>query len=108
MSLKKHAEAELKLLNHDDEYELNMHKCVLDLIDLFSLQEHSGYSANWVRSCFNELAQFKNLTNIKKSDFMEVAENVFQCTRNPAFFWDGKTDEYYHVDDKAKMLKFIQ
>jgi hypothetical protein len=46
------------------------------------------------------------LSPIKKEDFIEVAENVWQCSRNGAMFLTEDKTKYYHVDDKQNVFEF--
>lgn len=43
-------------------------KCVLDLLELFKKQEHSGFSANYVVNLFDSLVHFKPLTPLTGED----------------------------------------
>ena len=59
MSLVSHAERELDAIgltaNTTDEMNLEMRKCVLDIIKLFAEQGHSGYSASCLTGLVTKL-----------------------------------------------------
>ena len=54
MNLIQHAQLELKLaglFNKDSDYGGEIGKAVLELVNVFEKQGHSGFSAEWI-SCF--------------------------------------------------------
>lgn len=67
-----HAKYELKLagynprdiqeINSDEDYSDSVANCVLELLETFSKQDHSGFSAGATLSLFNKLAKFENLS----------------------------------------------
>ena len=62
-NLRDHAEREMKLAGVDNDiYGDLVSKAVLELIDTFDKQGHSGMSAALVLSIFNRVVDFKNLT----------------------------------------------
>ena len=62
-NLRDHAEREMKLAGVDNDiYGDMVSKAVLELIDTFDKQGHSGMSAALVLSIFNRVVDFKNLT----------------------------------------------
>ena len=65
MNLIEHAKRELDLAGYDltkDDYMNNCAKNVMELIKVFSKENHSGLSAQITLSLFNKLVNYKNLT----------------------------------------------
>lgn len=91
MNLKEHAKFELDrvgLFNSDSDYDGEIGKAVMELIETFSSQGHSGASANIVRNIFNELAQYKPLGGITgvPEEWTDVGNNIFQNKRLGSVF----------------------
>jgi hypothetical protein len=61
-------------------------KAILDLIELFDSQDHSGFSAPYVINAFSRLAMFKPLSPLTGEDdkWNEVGTGVFQNKRYSA------------------------
>lgn len=94
-ALMKHAELELKLADmiDSDEYNGLISKAVMELIQKFSEQGHSGFSAQMVREIFNKLSNFETLTEITSNPDewindleMGGSGKLWQNKRNPAIF----------------------
>jgi len=77
---------------------------VMELIEVFSKQGHSGCSANIVSDLFNKLSRFKPISPLtgKDDEWCEVADSVFQNKRNGAVFKDGKEGRAYFNDAYVK------
>lgn len=115
MGLRDHAEYELKKAKLQAAYGGLVEKAVLELIDVFARQGHSGMSAALVSKLFYDLARYQTLTPITddpaewidRSDFS--AENggkpYWQNKRNSAFFSDDGGKTYTDVYDRAKPPK---
>lgn len=67
-NLYRHAQYELILLGCSDEIQKEVNKCVLDLIDTFSNQEHDGFSGEYVLSLFSKLARFEAIKPLEDND----------------------------------------
>lgn len=122
MSLKSYAEQEMNLAwPEKDELQDMVKEDVMALINLFSEQGHSGFSAPYVLHVFNQLARFRPLTPLTGNDdeWMEVGPGVFQNKRcSHVFKEDGKAydiqgyvfeDENgnrYTNKDSSKEIKF--
>jgi len=108
-NLVKHAEFELKLAELDQEdsdYGGELYKSVMELIKLFSSQEHSGYSANTTIALFSKLARFENITPIGKTadEWVKIGSNVWQNKRAGHFFSNDGGETWTSVDDKEKTI----
>lgn len=75
-------------------------KAVLELIEVFAKQGHSGMSASVVRTLFNKLADYKPITSITdlQSDWIEVGDNMFQHKQVSAVFKTGESGKPYYLD----------
>jgi hypothetical protein len=78
-----HAKIELRAKLQDDGYDGEIARAVLELIEVFSKQEHSGMSAGFAISTFERLARFEPLGPLTGADdeWNEVGDGVFQNRR---------------------------
>lgn len=71
-NLLKHATNELKLIgmsvDSEDEMNAAMTKDILQLIEVFSEQDHSGFSANYCISMFEKLARYEVIAPLTGED----------------------------------------
>lgn len=95
------AELALKLPDHptDDlsnRMNVSMRKAVEDLMLVFSLEGHSGFSAAYALGCFERVAKFKPLTPLTGEDneWNHVAEDMWQNRRCPDVFKDSTGTAY--------------
>jgi hypothetical protein len=100
-NLKKHAERELKLLGYNlDDKEEGMNKwmmeSLLELIDVFAKQGHSGFSADYCAKTYKKLALFEPLTPLTGNDdeWNEVGSDVWQNNRCSTVFKDNDGKAY--------------
>jgi len=104
MGVVQHAIEEFKILGWDDEDdEMQMHACanVLELLEVFANQGHSGFSAQYITNLFNKLARFKTIAPLtgEDSEWTEVRDGVYQNKRQSAVFKEnGKA---YWIDGKV-------
>jgi len=109
-NLIQHANHELKLaglFDEDADYNGMIAKATLELIEKFSEQGHSGFSAQWVRDVFHRLSNFETLTPItsNQDEWMDVSKScggteMWQNKRNPAIFSKDGGETWYNVDEK--------
>ena len=93
-NLLKHAERELKLIGYDDkdEYDKMAKDAILELIETFAKQGHSGFSAPYVANMFHKLANYKTLSPLTGNDdeWNDVSdisgEMLFQNNRDSRVF----------------------
>lgn len=110
MGLMDHARTELQLaFPENDEMQNLINKDVLSLIEMFSEQGHSGFSANYVLDLFLRLAQYKILSPLSGNDaewvdvsvyYGKVAE-VYQNKRLSSVFKDNEMA--YDIDARVLM-----
>ena len=94
-----------KKIQHNQRLEF-LGDAVLELVKVFSKQEHSGFSAHQTLKIFNLVADYKPLTPIgtTKNEWMDISEaSGYPCWQNyrrgSTFSRDGgKT--WYDIDDK--------
>jgi len=109
MSLTNYAKTELQaagFFDVDSDYGDLIGEAVMELIEVFSKQGHSGMSAPYVASIFNKLANFEPLLPItgKEEEWGDVAdynddgEPWYQNKRCSALFKDGKDGKPYYID----------
>ncbi len=101
-----HARHELTragLFDADADYGGAHAKAVMDLIETFAGQGHSGMSAAITLRLFSDLAQFKPIGPITSDpgEWTEVADGMWQNRRrSSSFSRDGGTT-WYDIDDEA-------
>ena len=105
-NLTQHAIDELKLaglFDKDSDYDGMIGEAVLELIEVFAKQGHSGHSAPMVASIFQKLANYQTLTPLTGEDsewnnVSGLTDNTFQNNRNGAVFKDGKDGRAHYID----------
>ena len=113
MSLIDHAKTELQMAGlfdkEGDFYEGMTGKAVMELIEVFSKQGHSGMSAPIVADIFKKLANYEPLGPItgKDEEWSDVrdygkGEPWYQNKRYSAIFKDGKDGRAYSIDAIVK------
>ena len=110
-NLVRHAETELKLAglwDKDSDYNGMLGEALIELITVFSNQDHSGCSANMVSNLFNKLSRYEQLTplSFKDEEWVEYADNRFQNNRRSSVFKDGKEGRPYFNDAYTKIAIF--
>lgn len=77
-------------------------KAILDLIELFASQGHSGFTAPYVINTFSRLAMFKPLSPLTGEDdeWNDVGDGTLQNKRYSAVFKD-KDGTAYDIDGKV-------
>lgn len=88
-----YAKSELKrigMIDSGDPYNEMATKAILDLIELFDSQGHSGFSASYVTNAFNRLARFKPISPLtgKDDEWLDIGDGVYQNKRYFAVFKD--------------------
>lgn len=101
MSLITHAKKEMKRMWPEPDDMQDMAKeNVLELLEVFEKQGHSGSSAPYVLGLFQRLADFKPLGQLTGEDdeWMEVSPNTYQNIRCSSVFKEGKNGTAYWLD----------
>jgi len=111
MSLVDHAQYELEkagLFGSDSDYDGMLGDAVMDLIQLFADQGHSGHSAYLTRELFNKLANWDVLSpltddpsewNLVAEDQSPLGETVWQSRRKPSVFSKDGGKTWYDIDN---------
>ena len=91
----------------EDEMNLAMRNHILHMVDEFSKEGHSGFSANYALSILKKILAFKPLTPLTGEDdeWMEVSEYydgtvTYQNKRYSAVFKEGD-GQAYNIDGKV-------
>jgi hypothetical protein len=77
---------------------------VMELLDTFSKQGHSGMSAGYCIDAFQKLANYKLLTSIKSidefkfGDCIDLEDSMKQSSVISSVFLDIKTNKAYYLD----------
>ena len=101
MSLITHAKKEMERMWPESDDMQDMVKAnVLELLEVFSKQGHSGSSAPYVLGLFQQLADFKPLGPLTGEDdeWMKVGPNTYQNIRCCSVFKKGKNGTAYWLD----------
>lgn len=105
--LVEHARRELNrtdLLEKEGMYGDMLGHAVLELIEVFSKQGHSGMSASIVRQLFDKLSNFENLTPLTSNpdewdDVSYQGNPLWQNKRNSAVFSNDGGKTWWHIDE---------
>ena len=111
MGLIEHAKNELTLAGYFDKdgmYNGMIGDAVMELIEKFSEQGHSGMSASIVRQLFNRVADYGIIKPISFEDdnWIECAEQLYQHKRKSTVFKICKGGRPYYLDAFVKVAKF--
>jgi hypothetical protein len=103
-NLVNHAKFELeaaRLFSPDADYEGMLGNSVMELVETFAKQGHSGMSAAITLDIFTRVASFKPLTPIGASpdEWNEVGTGVWQNRRRSTTFSRDGGDTWYDIDD---------
>ena len=109
MSLVSYAEKELDRIGMHDDGDMNgmMRKHIIHMVEEFSKEGHSGFSASYALQCLTKLLNFKPLSPLtgeddEWSDVSDVSgETMFQNKRYSAVFKHGQDGEAYNIDGKV-------
>lgn len=99
-----HARRELQALGYDLNEKEGPNKWiqenVIELLEVFGKQGHSGFSAPYCINMFKKLALFEPLSPITGNDdeWNEVGDATFQNKRCSAVFKQGKDGKPYYID----------
>ena len=100
-----YAKNELKkigMIDSGEPYNDLVTKAILDLIELFASQDHSGFTAPYVINVFSRLAKFKPLSPLTGEDdeWNDVGDGHLQNKRYHAVFKD-KEGIAYNIEWKV-------
>lgn len=99
-----YAKEELKrigMIDSGEPYNDAVAKAILDLIELFASQGHSGFTAPYTVNAFKRLAMYKPLTPLtgEDSEWNEIEPCLYQNKRYSAVFKE-KGGKVYNIDGK--------
>lgn len=89
-----------RALDINDDYDREVGMCIIKLMEVFSDQDHSGFSASMVSSIFNKLSRFEPLTPLTGDDneWIEISDDQAQNKRASNVFKDLTTGVAYQYD----------
>lgn len=96
--------ARIPLQNHeDDEMEIAIRKHVIDMVEIFSNENHSGFSANYTIRLLTRLLSYKPLTPLtgEDSEWIDVSNDYYQNNRYSCVFKDKSTGKAYNIEGKV-------
>lgn len=108
-NLVEHAKRELKiagLFDSDSDYSGMLGESILEIVEKFSEQGHSGASAGMSIHILSKLLAFENLTELTDNpeDWIEVGEGMWQNRRNSKCFSTDGGKTHYSLDDRSTMV----
>ena len=99
------AKAELERIgDQDDEMQQMMNKDILQIVEVFSEQGHTGFSASYALNIINRLLDWKPITALTGDDdeWENIHEDTYQNKRCSAVFKKGKDNSTaYYIDGKV-------
>lgn len=102
MSLVEHAKVEFEALGWPGDCEMQTWVCdnVIELLETFARQRHSGSSAPYVLNLFEQLAKFNPIAPLTGNDdeWNKVGDSLYQNKRDSAVFKED--GECYWIDGK--------
>lgn len=112
MNLTDYATNELELaglLDNDSDYGGMLGRAVLEIVDTFSKQGHSGSSALAAIDLVSKLLQYQPLTPLTYEDheWMKHDEKTWQHRRKFSIFSDDQGDSWYDLDEKPQVRHWI-
>ena len=106
MRTKEYGRKELEKIGYfkegDNPYNVAVANAILELLDVFDNQSHSGFSAPYVIGKFKRLAMFKPISPLTGEDdeWNEMKDGSFQNKRYSAVFKDKKDGKAYNIEGK--------
>jgi hypothetical protein len=108
-NLVKYAESELDRIGMTDDGEMNgaMRKHLLHMVEVFSEEGHSGFSASYALQCLEKLLRFKPLSPLTGEDDEWYEHNygpsgkTYQNKRCSSVFKESKDGQAYDIDGKV-------
>ena len=107
-----YAKEELKkigMIDSGEPYNDAASKAILDLIELFASQGHTGFTASYTVNVFKRLAMYKPLAPLTGDDdeWNEIGDGLFQNKRYSAVFKDSKDGTAYNIEGKVLDRKSV-
>ena len=101
------------LFDKDSDYEGMLGNSVMELLQTFSKQGHSGFSAQLTMEIFDKLIRYEPLSPITNDpdEWSKVVDEIagpkkplWQSKRNPACFSNDGGITHYNVDEPDKLI----
>jgi len=105
MGLVEHAKQECAFMLDGDEMNEAMYRHLIHMVEEFSKEDHSGFSASYAISCLNKLFNYEPLGPLQGTDdewvnVSESGEVLFQNNRCSRVFKDGNGNAW-DIDGKV-------
>jgi len=103
-NLTKHAEHELSLIGgQDDEMQQMMNKHILQMVELFANEGHSGFSANYATNILNKLLRFEPLTPLtgEPEEWAETHDGEVLQNKRCSHVFKNKDGRAYDIEGKV-------
>lgn len=112
MNLYEHAKSELDLIYSEellkDDISRTMYDNILQLIEVFSKQGHSGHSASYCAGAFNQLAKFEILTPIvDNSDEWNAIDSDMLPNKKNTLFQNNRISTVFKENGRSYYLDAI-
>jgi len=103
-NLVEHAKKEFEVLGWPGDCDMKKAICdnIMELLQTFSDQGHSGHSAPYALKYFNELAKFNPISPLtgEDSEWIEVGEGKYQNNRDSEIFKESVDGDAYWIHGK--------
>lgn len=109
-----HARTELELaglFDGDSDYHGMLGPCVMEILEVFARQGHSGYSVMMTLDLVNRLIHHENLTSLTSDpdewiDHTEISGGnpTYQNKRNSKAFSEDGGQTYYLLDEEPRVM----
>ncbi len=105
MGTKEYGRKELERIGYfkegDDLYNESVADAILELLEVFDNQGHTGFTAPYTAQMFHRLAMFKPLTPLTgEDDEWNEVSGCFQNKRYSAVFKDSKDGKAYNIEGR--------
>lgn len=91
------------LFDEDSDYGGMIGDAVMDLVEVFVKQGHSGYSAGMTLHLFGRVANFEPITPLtfERDQWNEVGTGMHQHRRKSSVFSDDNLAHWYDLDEEG-------
>ena len=104
MNLIEHAKREFEIIGWPGDCGVQEMICnnILELLEVFSNQGHSGLTAPYTLNIFNKLARFETISPLTGEDdeWIMQKDNLFQNKRESSVFKNGKDGQAYWIEGR--------
>lgn len=111
--IRDYAQRELELaglFSEDSDYGGMIGEAVMELVEVFVKQGHSGFSAGMTLHLFRKVASFEPITPLtfEPEEWNHVHEDTYQHRRKPSVFSDDGLKHWYDLDEEPRRYHPIE